>query len=69
MPKLLSPRQAAQIIGTNVAQIKTWARRAEDPLPSVLVGESGKFRKIIAEEIPAWLAREAERGRAQAARR
>jgi hypothetical protein len=61
MTELCSPPDAARLIGTNVAQVKEWIRRADDPLPSVPVGKSGKFRKVLRDQIPAWLAREAER--------
>lgn len=61
MTELLSPPEAARLIGTNVAQVKEWIRRADDPLPSISVGKSGKFRKVLREQIPAWLAREAGR--------
>ena len=61
MTELLSPPQAARLIGTNVAQVKEWMRRADDPLPSIAVGKSGKFRKVLREQIPAWLSHEAER--------
>ncbi len=61
MTELLSPPEAARLIGTNIAQVKEWMRRADDPLPSIPVGKSGKFRKVLREQIPAWLAREAGR--------
>ena len=64
MTELLSPPEAARLIGTNVAQVKEWMRRADDPLPSVPVGKSGKFRKVLRDQIPAWLAREAARASA-----
>jgi hypothetical protein len=61
MTELLSPPDAARLIGTNVAQVKEWMRRGDDPLPSILVGKSGKFRKVLRDQIPEWLAREAAR--------
>ena len=61
MTELLSPPQAARLIGTNVAQVKEWMRRGDHPLPSVPIGKSGKFRKILRDQIPAWLEREAAR--------
>jgi transposase len=61
MQALLSPQQAAEQIGVSVATVKTWMRRASEPLPSVQVGNSGKFRKVVAAEVPAWLAAEAAR--------
>jgi hypothetical protein len=69
MTKLLSPREAASRIGVNLAQVKEWTRRSNDPLPNVVVGKSGKFRKVLVDEIPTWLAREAERERPQNGRR
>ena len=60
---LVSPPAAAKIIGVNVAQVYEWTRRVNDPLPNVLVGTSGRFRKVIRDEIPMWLARQAERER------
>ena len=52
MTELLSPPQAARLIGTNVAQVKEWMRRADQPLPSVPVGKSGKFRKVLRDRSP-----------------
>lgn len=69
MAKLLSSREAASVIGTHLVQVREWTRRLDDPLPTVPVGKTGKFRKIIADEIPAWLAREAGRHRPQTTRR
>jgi transposase len=61
MTELLSPPQAARLIGVNVHQVKEWMRRGDDPLPSVPVGSSGKFRKVLREQIAEWLEREAGR--------
>jgi transposase len=61
MQNLISPQEAAKQIGVSVHTIKVWMRRAEDPLPSVQVGESGKFLKVIASEIEPWLTAEASR--------
>lgn len=61
MTELLSPPQAARLIGTTVAQVKEWMRRADQPLPSVPVGKSGKFRKVLRDQIHAWLEQEAGR--------
>lgn len=68
MTELLSPPEAARLIGTTVAQVKEWMRRGDDPLPSIPVGKSGKFRKVLREQIPTWLEREAGRPQAPAAR-
>lgn len=61
MQQLISPREAAERIGVSVATVKTWLRRSADPLPSVVVGESGRFRKVIADQIDPWLVAEASR--------
>lgn len=61
MTELLSPPEAARLIGTNVAQVKEWMRRADHPLPSVPVGRSGKFRKVLRDQVAPWLEDEAER--------
>lgn len=59
MQALISPAQAAQRIGVSHATIRGWMRRAVNPLPSVIVGSSGRNRKVIVAEIDAWLANEA----------
>lgn len=64
MEQLISPREAADQIGVSVATIKAWMRRASDPLPSVVVGQSGKFRRIIKDQIAPWLTAEASRSAA-----
>ena len=61
MPQLLSPQDAAEFISASLAQVYVWMRRADDPLPSVPVGKSGKHRRVIAEQIQPWLDREARR--------
>jgi transposase len=61
MTEVLSAPQAARLIGVSVSQVKAWMRRADDPLPSVSVGTSGRVRKVIAEQIAPWLGREAAR--------
>jgi len=58
---LISPREAAERIGVSLSTVKAWMRRAADPLPSIPVGSSGRFRKVVAAEIPSWLADEASR--------
>jgi transposase len=74
MTEILSAPEAARLIGVSIHQVKAWMRRAEDPLPSVAVGTSGRVRKVIAEQIAPWLGREAARevaagGRTPARRR
>lgn len=61
MNALISPQEAARRIGVSVHAVKAWQRRSDHPLPSVQVGQSGKFLKVIASEIDAWLAAESTR--------
>mgnify|MGYP000735830390 CR=1 FL=1 len=61
MQQLITPREAAQLIGVSVTTIKEWIHRAEAPIPSVTVGKSGRFVKVIASEIDTWLITEAAR--------
>ncbi len=63
MSELLSAPEVARLIGVSIHQVKAWMRHADDPLPSVAVGTSGRVRKILVEQIAPWLGREAERGR------
>ena len=59
--QLISAAQAAERIGVSVATVKAWMRRAYDPLPAVQVGVSGRFHKVLADQIDAWLVAEASR--------
>lgn len=61
MTKLVSPPEAARILGVHPEQVREWMRRADDPLPSVPVGSTGKHRRVVADSIPDWLARESAR--------
>lgn len=61
MKQLLSADEAANQIGVSRSTIKAWMRRAEHPLPSIQVGETGRVRKIVASEIDGWLTAEAAR--------
>lgn len=64
MEHLLTPKQAAALIGNvNANKVREWMRRADDPLPSVPRGVSGRFRLVITDEIDSWLKREFDRGR------
>ena len=65
MAKLVSPPEAARLIGVHPEQVREWMRREDDPLPSVPVGSTSKHRRVIADTIPDWLAREADRDRAR----
>jgi hypothetical protein len=61
MKQLLSPREAGEQIGVSLTTIKAWMRRAENPLPNITVGATGRVHKIIASEIDGWLSAEATR--------
>lgn len=63
MSELLSAPEVARHVGVSIHQVKAWMRRADDPLPSVAVGTSGRVRKILREQIAPWLECEAARGR------
>ena len=63
MSELLSAPEVARLIGVSIHQVKAWMRRADDPLPSVAVGTSGRVRKVLAEQVTPWQGREAARGR------
>lgn len=59
--QLISPREAGEQIGVSLTTIKAWMRRAENPLPHVQVGSTGRVHKIVAAEINGWLTAEAAR--------
>lgn len=59
MQALVSPAEAARRIGVSHATVRCWIRRADNPLPSVIVGASGRNRKVIVSEIDQWLSSEA----------
>lgn len=63
--KLITPKEAAAQIGVSLTTIKTWINRANDPLPSVAVGETGSHRRVVAELIQPWLEQQAQ-GKASA---
>lgn len=58
--KLITPKEAAAQIGVSLTTIKTWINRANDPLPSVTVGETGSHRRVVAELIQPWLEQQAQ---------
>lgn len=60
-PQLIYAHEAAERIGVSTTTVKAWMRRAQNPLPSVQVGRTGRIHKVIADEIDAWLAAEAAR--------
>lgn len=53
--------QAAKRIGVSRHVIREWVHRADHPLPSIQVGKTGRFLRIIADSIDPWLAAEAAR--------
>ena len=59
--QLLTPKEAAEMIGVSLTTIKTWMSRPQEPLPSVQVGDSGKHRRIVGELVQPWLSSEAQR--------
>lgn len=59
--KLLTPKEAAEQIGVSLNTIKTWISRADEPLPSIIVGDTGSHRRIVAELVTPWLENEAQR--------
>lgn len=61
MEYLVSPREAADRIGVSVATVKAWINRADHPLPSVQVGNSGSHKRVIVSKIDEWLQAEAAR--------
>lgn len=61
MTALLLPREAAELMGVSVSTVKAWINRSEHPLPSVVVGQSGRNRKVVAGQIGPWLEQESAR--------
>lgn len=59
--KLLTPKEAADQIGVSLTTVKTWINRTDEPLPSIIVGDTGTHRRIVAEMINPWLELEAAR--------
>jgi hypothetical protein len=59
--QLISPREAGEQIGVSLTTIKAWMRRAENPLPHIQVGSTGRVHKIVVAEINGWLTAEAAR--------
>jgi excisionase family DNA binding protein len=64
--QLLTPKEAADIIGVSVTTVKEWMRRADSPLPSVQVGKSGRVHRVVSDQIDTWLVAEASRKAAAA---
>ena len=60
--RLLSIAETARRLGIGQETVTEWVRRSEDPLPSIPVGESGKFVRIIEGQIEPWLTRQAGGG-------
>lgn len=61
MEYLVSPREAADRIGVSVSTVKAWMNRADHPLPSVQVGQSGSHKRVVVAKIDEWLEAEASR--------
>lgn len=61
MELLVTPNEAARMMGVSHQSVRAWIKRIHDPLPSIVVGSSGRNRKVIVSEIAPWLAAEAAR--------
>lgn len=67
--RLMSIREAADIIGVSEDTARAWAKRAVDPLPNITTA-SGKgtgkrvVRKVIVGELDGWLMRNSTGGQA-----
>ncbi len=61
MGKLLKVSEAADLIGVSQRQIRAWLKVGADPIPSVSVGDTGRVRLVIEDEIEDWLKRRAEK--------
>ena len=55
--------ELARETGFSYRQIRAWASRPYDPLPSVLVGASQRHRRVFASDFDKWLLRETARAR------
>lgn len=62
MGKLLKVAEAAELIGVSQRQIRAWLKVGVDPIPSVAVGDSGRVRLVIEDEVEEWLRRRSEKG-------
>ncbi len=65
MSELVTAAEAAEIIGVTTNRVREYMRRADDPLPSMLVAEGGTRRLVVTEEIRPWVRRQAERDKPQ----
>lgn len=63
MGKLLKVAEAAELIGVSQRQIRAWLKVGIDPIPSVAVGDSGRVRLVIEDEVEEWLKRRSESGK------
>lgn len=61
MEHLITPPKAAKHIGVSLPTVYAWLNRVHDPLPSVSVGKTGRFRRVIVNQIDPWLTAEAGR--------
>jgi excisionase family DNA binding protein len=58
--QLITPKEAAEQIGVSLTTVKTWLNRANDPLPSIVVGDAGTHRRVVADLIQPWLEQQAQ---------
>ena len=57
-PKLLSIPKAAKVIGRDKDTVRSWTKRAIDPLPTFQPGENAR-RMVLMDEVDEWLRRQA----------
>lgn len=56
-PLLMSCKQVAQQLGTNVSKVQEYARRTEDPLPLRYIKGKRNGGFVVVEEFVTWLER------------
>lgn len=56
-PLLMSCKQVAQQLGTNVSKVQEYARRAEDPLPLRYIKGKRNGGFVVAAEFVGWIER------------
>jgi excisionase family DNA binding protein len=59
--KLLTPKEAAEQIGVSLSTVKAWISREDEPMPSIIVGDTGSHRRIVADLVQPWLENEVQR--------
>lgn len=55
--------ELAEATGYPYRQIRIWAKRSYDPLPSIPVGKSEKQRRVYMSDFDKWMLRERARAR------